>query len=102
MRERRPKPRKRVLWSGKIVYVNGDFSIPCTIRDWFDIGARIAIRGAPIIPKRFYLLNITTRTAHDALVAWSDGRQLGLTFERSVSLDAIVDPQFEFLKRFLL
>jgi hypothetical protein len=99
MSERRPNPRKRVLWSGKVVYANGDYSFPCTIRDWSENGARIAIRGAPIIPKNFYLLNLTSRTAHDATVSWNDGRQLGLKFTKSFSLDSIVDPEIAFLKK---
>lgn len=48
MTERRPKPRTRVLWMGKIVYANGDYSFGCTIKDTSDSGARIAVRGVPL------------------------------------------------------
>jgi len=100
MTDRRPSPRKRVLWSGKIVYSGGDYSFDCTIRDCSDGGARIALRGAPIIPREFYLLNLTTRTCHEASIAWNDGRQLGLKFARSFPIDSIVDPALMFLKHF--
>jgi hypothetical protein len=89
-----------VLWSGKIVYSGGEYTFGCTIRDFSDSGARIVLRGAPIIPREFYLLNLTTRTCHEASVAWNDGRQLGLKLARSFPIDSIVDPALAFLKKY--
>ncbi len=84
------------------MYADGDYSYPCTIRDWSEDGARIAIRGAPIIPRQFYLLNLTARTVHEATVVWNDGRQLGLYFAASYPIDGNVAPQLAFLKHFAI
>jgi len=101
MPERRPAFRKRVLWTGKGVYANGDQSFACTIRDWTEQGARIAVRGTPIIPARFFLLNLTTRTVHNASVMWSDGRELGLQFLSTCSFENMDAAGLSFLKRHL-
>jgi hypothetical protein len=97
--ERRPAPRRRVIWRGRGVHPGGDFE--CTIRDLSDTGARIAVRGAPMIPSRFHLVNVTTRTVHDVKVVWNDGKALGLKFLASFPADAIVDPELDYLKGFL-
>src|ERR1700744_510315 len=99
MSERRPLFRKRVLWSGKGVHSGGEQSFGCTIRDWTDHGARIAVRGTPMIPNRFFLLNLTARTLHDASVVWSDGKEVGLRFANNMPFDAINDPNLLFLRR---
>ncbi len=81
---------------------HGTSSYQIAIRDWSEDGARIAIRGAPIIPRQFYLLNLTARTVHDATVVWNDGRQLGLYFAASYPIDGNVAPQLAFLKHFAI
>jgi hypothetical protein len=98
MAERRPAQRRRVVWRGRCVYLDGSHNFDCTIRDLSESGARIAIQGAQMIPQRFYLIDRTNRTAHEVKVAWNNGKQLGLRFLSSVSVEAITDPDLAFLK----
>jgi hypothetical protein len=87
-----------VVWRGRGVHFGGGYNFACTIRDLSDTGARIAVRGAPIIPSRFHLINVTSRTAHEVQVAWNDGKQLGLQFVNSFSLDQIPEPGLNYLR----
>jgi hypothetical protein len=98
--ERRPATRRRVIWRGRGVHVGGGYDFECTIRDFSDTGARIAVRGAPMIPSHFYLVNVTTRTVHEVKVVWNDGKLLGLRFLQSFPVDAIPDPELLYLKGF--
>jgi hypothetical protein len=97
--ERRPKPRKRVLLGGRIVYSNGDHYFDCAIRDLSETGARIAIsRGQPI-PANVFLIEMRDRKVHEAKVVWNNGREVGLNFVRSFALAGITDPNLAYLKR---
>jgi hypothetical protein len=99
MAERRPAQRRRVIWRGRCAYLDGSRNFNCTIRDCSETGARIAITGAQMLPQRFYLIDRTNRTAHEAKVIWSDGKQFGLTFLNSFDVDTIKSRDLAFLKR---
>lgn len=99
MAERRPTQRRRVVWRGRCVYPDGSRTFDCVIRDASETGARIAIKGAQMIPKRFYLIDRTNRTAHDVTVVWNNGKQLGLHFLNSFDVDTIKSKDLAFLKR---
>jgi hypothetical protein len=100
--ERRPKPRKRVLLGGRIVYANGEHHFDCTIRDLSETGARILIpRGQPI-PANVYLIETRDRKVHEASVVWNNGREAGLHFSKSFALAEVVDPKLTYLKRLCL
>jgi hypothetical protein len=99
MAERRPAPRRRVIWRGRCAFLDGSRSFDCTIRDLSQSGARISIQGAQMIPQHFYLIDRTNRTVHEVKVAWNNGKQLGLQFLNSFDVDTIKDRELAFLKR---
>ncbi len=98
MAERRPKQRRRVVWGGRCVALDGSRTFDCVIRDATETGARIAIKGAQMVPQHFYLIDRTHRTAHEVKVIWSDGKQFGLEFLNSFALEAIKSKELVFLK----
>jgi len=52
-----------------------------------------------MVPKQFYLIDRTNRTAHDVKVVWNNGKQLGLQFLNSFDVDTIKTKDLAFLKR---
>jgi len=99
MAERRPGQRRRVVWRGRCVVTDGSRTFDCVIRDATETGTRIAIQGAQMIPKQFYLIDRTNRTAHEVKVIWNNGKQLGLQYLSSFDVDTIKAKDLIFLKR---
>ncbi|MBA2587272.1 MAG: PilZ domain-containing protein [Alphaproteobacteria bacterium] len=97
--ERRPKSRKRVLFSAVITYAGGNFSFGCNIRDLSETGARVDVGNRTQFPSDFYLINIRDRVAYDAKVVWRDAKNIGVTFKKSYPLSEIVDPSLTYLKQ---
>ena len=100
--ERRPKPRRRVLLSGRVSLSEGVHHFDCTIRDLTDAGARITVAKSQLIPSSVFLINMRDRTVHESKVVWNNGREVGLSFSRSFSLAEIPDPKLLYLKRLCL
>ena len=90
--------RKRMLVSGKIAYGGGAYSYDCTIRDVSASGARIGIRGATVLPKEFFLLDLKRRVAFDAEVVWRNATQAGVKFYAAHDLPSINEPHLRFLR----
>jgi len=99
MAERRPKPRKRVLLGGRIVYQNGDRYFDCSIRDVSESGARILLKPGEPIPSKVYLIETQKRIVHEARVAWNNGREAGLQFLDSFPVASIENKELLYLKR---
>lgn len=99
--ERRPARRNRVLLAGILVYDEGRHSFRCSIRDLSDTGARISIPKGQLIPKHVCLINVRTRTAHIAELAWAGESTAGLRLVRAIDLDKSVDIDLAYLKRIL-
>ncbi len=97
--ERRPKSRKRVLFSAIVTYAGGNFSFECNIRNLSETGARIDVGKHTQFPSDFYLINIRDRVAYDAKVVWQDANNIGVTFKKIYPLSEIVDPSLSYLKR---
>jgi c-di-GMP-binding flagellar brake protein YcgR len=97
--ERRPKPRKRVIFGGRIVYQNGERHFDCTIRDISETGAKIALKPGVPIPSSVYLIDIRSRIVHEAKVMWNNGREAGLQFLSSFAVAAIEKKELLYLKR---
>jgi hypothetical protein len=97
--ERRPKPRKRVLFGGRVSYLDGTQHFDCSIRDLSETGARITLKPGLPIPSKVYLIDTRNRTAHEAKVVWNNGREAGLEFVTSFALSAIDNPQLLYLRR---
>jgi len=99
--ERRPKWRNRVLLGGIISFANGAHSFNCSIRDITDMGARVVIRDQNV-PFSFYLINIRDRLVYDAQVIWNSGVEIGVTFNKTIPIDKIVDPAQSYLRNLWL
>jgi hypothetical protein len=100
--DRRPKPRKRVLFGGVVVYGQGTYSCACKIRDLTTDGARILLPAGQPLPADLYLINLRSQTGHKANVIWHQGTEAGLTFLSTFNLHALEDPSLAYLKRIWL
>lgn len=100
--ERRPKRRKTVLLTGIIAHSAGETTLPCTIRDLSDSGARVSLAKSVELPSDFYLINMRDRVAYDARRVWTEGEQTGVTFKQILPLSDVTDPGLRFLKRLWL
>ena len=96
--ERRPHPRRRVTYPGFVAFDLGRGLISCTIRDISCLGARIVFGRNAHFPNHVHLIDISGCRAHQARVAWMNGYQAGLEFERTMPIEAIVEPALAFLK----
>ncbi|MEO8300709.1 MAG: PilZ domain-containing protein, partial [Rhizomicrobium sp.] len=100
--ERRPKTRKRTLFTGIVAYANGAHSFHCTIRNLSETGARLAIGTNAQFPSDFYLINIRDRIVYEARLVWNKGNEIGVTFKSAIPLAGITDPGLAFLKQLWL
>lgn len=96
--EHRRVSRQRVLLSGRIVYNDGAGSYNCAIRDLSSSGARLGIRGATVLPKYFYLLDLRNGTAHESEVVWRNATQTGVRFHGALALADLTDPKLRYLR----
>ena len=83
----------------RIAYHDGAHHFDCTIRDLTNAGARISLPKNQPIPSMVYLIDMRDRTAHEANVAWNNGKEAGLSFISSFPLNEIVDPKLSYLKQ---
>lgn len=97
--ERRPQRRTRVLLGGLIAFFDGTQHFDCTIRDLTISGARISLPRNQPIPSMIYLINMRDRTAHEAKIAWNNGKEAGLSFLKSFPLSEITDSKLSYLKQ---
>jgi hypothetical protein len=97
--ERRPKPRKRVVFGGHVSYSDGAYHFGCTIRDLSETGARISLKPGQPMPSSVHLIDTRNRVVHESKVVWNNGREAGLRFLNSFAISAISDPKLLYLKR---
>jgi hypothetical protein len=97
--ERRPKPRKRVLYGGRVVYQDGAHHFDCTIRDISETGARIALKPGQPIASKVYLIDTRSRIVHESRVAWNNGREAGLQFLNTFAVSSIDNKDLLYLRR---
>jgi hypothetical protein len=83
--ERRKAPRRRVLFTGKIVYINNSYSADCTIRDLSTGGARILVRADAMLADPF-LIVVKEAVVHQSRTAWIGLPLVGLEFVKSTPL----------------
>lgn len=96
---RRPAGRKRAFLGCKIIYEEGRYSLPCTIRNISPGGVRIAFATGERMPSRFYLINERERTGHKARIIWVSHAEAGVELESTFPLHAI-PAELSYLKRF--
>ncbi|HEY4264265.1 MAG TPA: PilZ domain-containing protein [Micropepsaceae bacterium] len=92
--------RQRVYLSGRIIYGDGSFTINCRIRDISECGARIVLSVGMVIPTHNILVQVGNRIVHDAAVARIASPEFGLKFISTHSLDAVLPPHMQYLKRY--
>ena len=78
MEERRESSRLRLLKSGKILL--GKASVPCTVRNLSDGGARLQVQSTFGLPASFELA-LGDRPPRPCKVKWLDATTLRVRFE---------------------
>jgi hypothetical protein len=85
--------------TGVIAFAGGDRIYDCTFRDLSATGARLAVGKNAQLPPDFYLINIRDRCVYEAKLVRSDGIEVGVTFQKTIPLADISDPELIYLKR---
>ena len=101
--DRRASPRQMLnMVLGTIVFAEESFILDCTICDLSESGARVMVPNPHFLPHRLILLEPKKFTAHESHVRWRRGVLMGLSFDRSFSLDDKTDARHQLLRRFAL
>lgn len=88
--DKRGSARRRTVLAGKIVYGNGAFSTPCTIRDIADGGARVKLTSPHItLPATVMLIDVRQGAAYVSEVAWDRPPEYGLRFTARYDMNAL-------------
>lgn len=96
--ERRRDRRRRVLFKGKIVYLDSSFSTDCAINDISPGGARITVDPQAISAEPF-LIVVRDAVVHPSRTAWYVDGQAGLQFQGAVKLGEDVPPAYRAVQR---
>lgn len=78
--DKRLKPRRWRLEGGRIGSTDGGFSLPCTIVDMTDDGARVRVLEPLHMPSRICLFDTRERLIYAADLIWSGPPEYGLKF----------------------
>lgn len=97
--DRRVASRGRALLSGIIAHNNGDNSIPCTVRDYSETGARIHVSADANLPDYLFLILVRYRTAFQAEVMWYGQHEAGLRFIRCFELSDSMQSELAYLNK---
>ena len=76
--EARQSPRRRVLDTGLIRF--GDYSVPCVLRNFSEIGAALDVGLQSFIPDNFTLIVVPKRRIISCNVIWRKGARIGVSF----------------------
>ena len=76
----RQQPRRRVLKSGLICFNARHSTLPCTVRDLSETGARLLVSGSLNAPDTFELFVELDGIWVDCEVAWRRADQIGVRF----------------------
>ncbi len=77
---KRVATRRRVLKGAKIVSMDMQTVVDCTIRDISETGAKLNVQHQMGIPERFQFFQISENTLRPATVVWRTEKQLGVNF----------------------
>jgi hypothetical protein len=101
--ERRSSPRNTLnMVLGTIVFAEEAFILDCTICELSESGARVMVPNPHFLPDRLVLLEPKKFVAHEANVRWRRGVLMGLSFDKSFSLDDELSARHQLLRRFAL
>ena len=78
--DKRLKPRRWRLEGGRIGSPDGGFSLPCTIVDMTEDGARVRVPEPLHMPARICLFDMRERLIYAADLVWSGPPEYGLKF----------------------
>jgi hypothetical protein len=81
-RERRARPRRKVLLSGRLSSATPTLSLECQIRNLSERGALI-VSDSVVLPDNPFLVMVKHAYLHEARIAWRDGDKSGLSFRAS-------------------
>lgn len=76
----RPTSRRRKLNPGIITYRNGQFTLPCVVREWSGESARIEYAGSVMPPAEFRLIVPGNGVEVECTMAWRHRHMMGLKF----------------------
>ena len=101
--ERRSSPRNslNMVW-GTIVFAEEAFVLDCTICELSQAGARVMVPNPHFLPDHLVLLEPKKFVAHEARVRWRRGVLMGLSIDRTFSLDDQLSSRHQVLRRFAL
>ena len=101
--ERRSSPRNTLnMVLGTIVFAEEAFTLDCTICELSEAGARVMVPNPHLLPDQLVLLEPKRFVAHEASVRWRRGVLMGLSFDRTFSLDDQLNSRHQVLRRFAL
>jgi len=95
-------PRRRTLLSGVVIHRPEGLTTDCAVRDLSEGGAHIRLPAVVFLAKPIVLLTPSLDSAHEAVIAWHEGRDLGLTFVRKIDLAAPVSDLDRLVRRLYL
>ena len=78
--EKRMRQRRWRLEGGRLGSTDGGFSLPCTIVDMTEDGARVRVREPLHMPARICLFDSRERWIYAADLVWSGPPEYGLKF----------------------
>jgi hypothetical protein len=78
--DKRLRPRRWRLEGGRIGSTDGGFSLPCTIVDMTEDGARVRVPEPLHMPARICLFDTRERFVYAADLVWSGPPEYGLKF----------------------
>ena len=82
MRNDKRKARRRIIHHTASILLEAEQTLPCSILDVSDTGARLESTRPDAVPDRFgLLLSENGQPRRLCRVVWRDGRQIGVTFE---------------------
>ena len=82
------RPRHRVLKAGLVCYNDRHVTVPCTVRDMSDGGARISVAGSVGIPDTFELYVELDASWAGCEVTWRRGETVGVRYTTPVTVEA--------------
>ena len=98
--ERRSYPRNILnMVLGTIVFAEETFVLDCTICELSESGARVMVPNPHFLPDHLVLLEPKRFVAHEASVRWRRGVLMGLSFDKSFSLDEPLSSRHQILQR---
>lgn len=75
---KREFPRKRTLLSATAFFNDGQFSLPCKVRDISESGLRLNISDAIVLPDRFAVHIPSQDIIHDVCLKWRRASDAGV------------------------